>query len=54
MPPLTDILHRTLVLGLLGATVAGVGVGWGVHEDTLRRGQEVCSWVPGRRFPVKA
>ena len=39
MPPLTDILHRTLVVGLLGATVAGVGVGWGVHKDTLRRGQ---------------
>ena len=39
MPPLADILHRTLVVGLLGATVAGVGVGWAVHKDTLRRGQ---------------
>ena len=39
MPPLADILHRTLVVGLLGMTVAGVGVGWGVHKDTLRRGQ---------------
>ncbi|KAF9784076.1 hypothetical protein BJ322DRAFT_893128 [Thelephora terrestris] len=39
MPPSTDILHRTLVVGLLEATVAGVGVGWGVHKDTLRRGQ---------------
>ena len=39
MPPLADILHRTLVVGLLGVTVAGVGVGWAVHKDTLRRGQ---------------
>ena len=39
MPPLADILHRTLVLGLLGATVAGVGTGWMVHKDTLKRGQ---------------
>jgi len=39
MPPLADILHRTLVVGLLGATVAGVGVGWAVHKDTLRRGE---------------
>ena len=39
MPPLADILHRTLVFGLLGVTVVGVGAGWAVHKDTLRRGQ---------------
>ena len=39
MPPLADILHRTLVFGLLGVTVAGVGAGWAIHKDTLRRGQ---------------
>ena len=40
---LADIIHRTLVVGLLGVTVAGVGAGWAVHKDTLRRGQG--SWV---------
>jgi hypothetical protein len=39
MPPLADILHRTLVVGLLGVTIAGVGTGWAIHKDTLRRGQ---------------
>ena len=39
MSPLADILHKTLVVGLVGATVAGVGTGWMVHKDTLRRGQ---------------
>jgi len=39
MPPLADILHRTLVVGLLGVTVVGVGAGWAIHKDTLRRGQ---------------
>jgi hypothetical protein len=39
MSPLADILHRTFVVGLLGATVLGVGTGWAVHKDTLRRGQ---------------
>lgn len=43
MPPLADILHRTLVVGLLGVTVAGVGTGWAVHKDTLKRGQG--SWA---------
>ena len=31
MPPLADILHRTLVVGLLGMTVAGVGVGGSIR-----------------------
>ena len=31
--------NRTLVVGLLSVTVAGIGAGWAVHKDTLRRGQ---------------
>ena len=41
MPPLADILHRTLVVGLLGVTVTAVGTGWAVHKDTHLEGDEV-------------
>ena len=37
MPPLTDILPKTLVVELLGAVVAGVGVAWGYSQEGIPR-----------------
>ena len=43
MPPLTNILHRTLVVWLLGAIVAGVGVHSGGVRYQVREAASVCA-----------
>jgi hypothetical protein len=37
-----DILHRGVVLSLLGVCVWGIGTGIFVHRDTLRMGRGSC------------
>ena len=34
-----DVLHRGVVLSLVGLTVYGIGAGVMIHRDTLRRGR---------------
>lgn len=41
MIPIPDLIHRTVVYGLVGVCVWGVGTGLMVHKDTLQRGQGV-------------
>lgn len=41
--PMTDILHRSMVTGLFGLTVAGVLMGVVIHRDTLARGREMLA-----------
>jgi hypothetical protein len=39
MLPITDILHRGLVLSLAGLSVYGIFLGVAVHRETLQKGR---------------
>jgi len=39
MLPVTDILHRGLVLSLAGLSIYGIFLGFAVHRETLQKGR---------------
>jgi hypothetical protein len=38
-----DLVHRTVVVSLVGLTVLGIGAGYAIHQDTLKRGRGL--WI---------
>ncbi|KAI0048514.1 hypothetical protein FA95DRAFT_1557873 [Auriscalpium vulgare] len=47
-----DILHRGVVTGLVGVCVWGIGIGFMVHRDTIRRGHEILAERQAAGLPV--
>lgn len=47
-----DILHRGVVLSLVGVCVWGIGTGILVHRDTLRMGREIIAQREAAGLPI--
>lgn len=47
-----DVLHRGVVLSLVGVCVWGIGTGVLVHRDTLRMGREIIAQREAAGLPT--
>jgi len=49
---IADILHRGVVLSLVGVCIWGVGTGFLVHRDTVRMGKEIIAQREAAGLPT--